>query len=504
MLSTFSKNLTFKIIANSFNVVFNIMMTLLLPKSLGLALFGLFEYVVEVSTQLMTFLQFNVRNYFLDELSKIRRKETFNWFICFLFFAFILCFIVVILGHEMYENKRIETTSNVVIGIIVSISFSILLIASLRSVGDAIGKTKYTERYHAVYKFFLVFVIGVLYYWGFATKLSVLVSYLLIGTGFSLYLIRKIWLFLAKESSEKVKNPDFNRDKLKKIYKDTKPLFVYSFFTLIVEFADRSIIQFIGGNEQQAYFGIASRFSVIAFMLSSSINPLIFREFSRASVEKNTKKLASIISNFMILLFISSAVIGIFLAVNANDILNLFYGDLFAKATIVFALMCIYPLQQSFGQLLNMLFFSTENIRSYRNIAIASTVLGMLLTYFLLMPHSYGGLEMSGTGLAIKRLITQFFGVTVSLFFFGRRLNFSAKKIYLDKIKSCLILVVLAFGINLAFANSNLLLGFELVLKGVIYLSLAFLIYWRFSRFFGIDVALTRIKTEFDAYKNSR
>ena len=90
--------------------------------------------------------------------------------------------------------------------------------------------------------------------------------------------------------------------------------------------------------------------------------------------------------------------------------------------------MALYPIHQTYGQLNGSVFYATDQTKLYRNIGIGMKVFGLLVTFYLIAPSSYGGLALGASGIALSMIIVQFIGVNVQLLFNTKYLNISCMK----------------------------------------------------------------------------
>lgn len=72
-----------------------------------------------------------------------------------------------------------------------------------------------------------------------------------------------------------------------------------------------------------------------------------------------------------------SALIGVFLAVEAPAVTRLFGGRGFVEASWALRLMMFYPMFQTLGQLSGSVFYATGDTPAYRNLGILSFLFGL-------------------------------------------------------------------------------------------------------------------------------
>jgi hypothetical protein len=78
--------------------------------------------------------------------------------------------------------------------------------------------------------------------------------------------------------------------------------------------------------------------------------------------------------------------------------------------------MALFPMFQTYGQLSGSVFYATGQTALYSNIGVFFLILGLPVTYFLIAPHAALGLDTGASGLSLKMVFVQGFGVNVMLY----------------------------------------------------------------------------------------
>ena len=93
-------------------------------------------------------------------------------------------------------------------------------------------------------------------------------------------------------------------------------------------------------------------------------------------------------------------------------------GESFKGAAVIpIALMSLYPIHQTYGQLNSAVYFATGRTKLYRNIGLVIKIFGLFVVYLFLAPKAQLGLNMGSTGLALKMVIVQLVGQNILLWF---------------------------------------------------------------------------------------
>jgi O-antigen/teichoic acid export membrane protein len=175
------------------------------------------------------------------------------------------------------------------------------------------------------------------------------------------------------------------------------------------------------------------------------MTPLIMREFAFAYEERDMARLSVLFERIKIFIFIA-AVAGCFMSVQSEAIVTLFAGDKYSEAIIPVAIMALYPIHQTFGQLSGALLVATGQTRLYATLATVMMIASAPLSYLLLASHNFliPGLALGATGLAIKMVLIQFLGTNVQLYFNTKFLGASFRQWLVLQFKVIGILYLIA------------------------------------------------------------
>ncbi|MBJ6752194.1 lipopolysaccharide biosynthesis protein [Geomonas anaerohicana] len=208
-----------------------------------------------------------------------------------------------------------------------------------------------------------------------------------------------------------------------------KPLTILMAGGFLFLYFDRWFLQLIGGSVQQGYFGLSDRLGAIAFVFTSAMTPLLTREFAFAHEERNMERLVRLFERIKLFLFIA-AMISCFMSAQSATIIKLVGGEKFKGAVLPIAIMALYPIHQTFGQLSGALLMATGQTRLYSKIGLSMLVGSVPITYFLLAPATYAvpGLGLGAGGLALKMVVVQLFATNIQLFCNTRYLKISYLK----------------------------------------------------------------------------
>ena len=149
---------------------------------------------------------------------------------------------------------------------------------------------------------------------------------------------------------------------------------------------------------------------------------LLTREFATAWGEQDLARMRAMFRRVIPMLYAVAAYFSVFVACHAEDVVRLFGGKGWEPGMAAMAIMVLYPMHQTYGQLSGSVFYATGQTGLYRNIGIAGAVAGLPLMYWLLASVDNGGLGLGAVGLALKTVVLQFVMVNVQLWFNTRLL----------------------------------------------------------------------------------
>lgn len=216
------------------------------------------------------------------------------------------------------------------------------------------------------------------------------------------------------------------------IIRYTKELYIYAAPIVALALAtagslifDRWFLQLIGGSVEQGFFSLAFRVGSVSILFSAAMAPLLMREFSKAYGRRDYSTIATLFSRYVPMLYAVAAYFSIFLVVQAKNLSDIIGGTEYRGAVAALAVMSLYPIHQTYGQLSSSLLYSTDRARLYRNIGLIMLPVGILLTVILIGPIQWWGLNLGSTGLALKFILLQFLTVNLHLWFNTKQLNLS-------------------------------------------------------------------------------
>jgi len=440
------KRYFYKLSANFLGLATNVVIQAVIPRGLGPAAYGNFNFLTNFFNQILSFFDSGTSGAFYTKLSK--RQGEFKLTSFYLYFVNLVALLVigfVIITRITGVYPRLYPDQSLLYVYLAAI-FAILTWETqvINMIADAYALTVSVELFKMFQKVAGLVVILILYFQGqinltniFFYNYFILLLLLIACLGI---INRHGYSFLL---NFKLKLAEIKKY-IAEFYKYSHPLFIYSIIGLIAGIFDRWLLQIFAGSSQQGFYSLSYQIGAACFLFSSAMAPLITREFSIAEGNSDRHSIAVLFRKHIPLLYSITACIACFIAVNVNKVTLIMGGNNFKEASLAVAIMAFYPIHQTYGQLSSSVFFATDQTRLYRNIGIIFMLISLPVTYFLIAPNKLYGLNAGSVGLAIKMVLMQFLATNTQLYFNAKLLKLSFWRYFGHQIISISVFIIIA------------------------------------------------------------
>ena len=475
-----NKRYFYKVATGLIGIPIQFVIALIIPRSLGPVAYGQFNFLTNTFSQIFGFFDSGTSiAYFTKLSSNLNSKEVITYYFRVVFFIcltvlFITSSIILLnLEAKVWPDQQIQF-------IYLALAWATLVFIAgiINKTVDAYGITVKGEIINLIQKFFGLFIVLGLFIFSTINLAQyfiyhyLIISFLIIG-----------WLvILANNGINLFKLPALTKihtSSLNKYFWNySSNLIVYSLFGMIVGILDLWMLQYFSGSFQQGYFGFSYKLAALTFLFSKSLTPLITREFTISFKGGNIKEMSLNFKKYIPILYTITAFITVFISIEAREVAIVFGGKQFEGAVLPIALMTLYPIHQSYGQLSASVFYATGKTKLYRNIGCSMLLFGFFISFYLLAPNTYFGLNLGAHGLAIKILVVQFITVNIQLFYNAKFLALNFRKYLSHQFLVVGTFYLLAYSIKyiISYLIENSVVSF--LSCGLIYLVLGvFLIY---------------------------
>jgi O-antigen/teichoic acid export membrane protein len=298
------------------------------------------------------------------------------------------------------------------------------------------------------------------------------------------YFVVIIWAYwFLKDSNVNSSEESCDNDTFKQLAKDywayCKPLVALSLVSFAYDFADRWMLQKFGGSNQQGFFQISSQFATISLLATTSILRVFWKEIAEASACQNEARIAYLYHKVTRSLVMFSAILSGFLIPWSEQIVKLFLGNDYALAWPVLAVMFLYPIHQSLGQIGGTMFLATGRTRTYMLVSMMLGLVSIPATYLIQAPVSnpvLPGLGLGAFGMALKMVILGIVSVNIQAWLVARYHNWKFDWLYqvvgIVSVVGIGYLAKLVVGLfwDLSHSTGVLSLSGPILMAGVLYL----------------------------------
>ncbi len=485
------KRYIYRILSRFFGLLMGLITQGMIPRGLGPVGYGIFSYIENFFSQIMTFLDLGTSTAFYNKIS--RRPKEFG--IISFYFRLLSILISIVIGltiilhvSGIYTDFFPGNINIVLIYLGLGLALITFLSEIITKMMDAFALTIAVEKTKMFLKTITTLAIVVLFFTHtinlrtyyalqyFIFLFPTIMFIIILGkAGHSLF--RNIWALPWKKIMKYARE----------FYEYSSPLISYGLFALALGIFGRWLLQNFSGSSEQGYYGLSYNIGQICFLFTGALTPLLMRELSIAHHKKDLKHMSYLFERFVPALYSLSAFFACFIAVQAKNVIFIFGGSTFSNATIPLMIMIFYPVHQTYGQLVSTVYCATEQTKLYRNIVIPLLCLSLFVSYFFLAPHHLYGLNLGAAGLALEMITSQIIGVNILLFFISRFLAISFRKHLIHQVSVLFIyscMGIVSFYIT-NIITRNIIASFTVA--GMIYSLLAIIMLYAFPHIFGIQ-----------------
>lgn len=486
--SSIKARIAFSFLGNILRSALTVITSILLARGLGPTEFGQFGFLLASFTALTQLLDMGSSNAFLTFISKqIRSKLYLFYYSGWLVIQFLLMFLFITLLAPDYVIQKIwlgESKGTILLAFI-AVFFQQNVWLTISRLGESQRLTGIVQVLSVGVGIAHLLLVGILLY---LDSVSVSLLFQIIAIEIVIALAIAVYIFplqfaVATEPLTTILN-DY------KVY--CKPLIPMTWIALIAAFFDTWFLQLYGGSEEQAYYAVASQFSVICLIATRSLLNILWKEIAEAYANSDLVSVRFLFERSTKGLFYFGAMISGFFIPWTGDVIRLTLGEMFLPGMLTMMIMFLYPVDQARGQVTGTMLLATEQTQVTFVIGALSSIAGVIMTYFMLAPAnaSIPGLDLGSIGLSIKMFFIQFISVNVSIWWISKKLEMKMDWFYqfigFGLFISLGYLNYVLFSIP-AFLDEHLLL--RLILAGLAYLFTSVCVVYNFPTLFGLSQA---------------
>lgn len=419
-----ARRYAFKLLANMASVPVYLVMEVILPRSLGPAMYGNYSFATNFFQHLSGFLDMGTSTCFYNALSR-RQGETglvgfyagISMLVAAITLIASLCMLVPSVGALLMPGVPLWLAPPAALW-----AFLTWWGRVLRSMNDAVGVTVASEMARTATSLFSAALLALLFAGSYLNIHSLFAQqYLMLGATACAY-----WLVTRRHWRVRNQTLRFRLTKeqtcayRREFFHYSHPLFVQMFLSFLLLTSERWLLQWFDGSAEQGFFALSQKVSMACFLFVSAMTPLVMRELSIAWSNNDREAMGRLLTRFAPLLYATAAYFSCFTLAEGPAMVRIFGGEQFSAAILPVQIMALYPLHQAYGQLAGSVFHATGRTSVLRNIAALECVYGFGAAWFFLAPPQLWGLNLGAVGLALKTVLVQCLTVNLYLWLASR------------------------------------------------------------------------------------
>lgn len=413
-----------KLSNNMVGMLGGLVTALLVPKSLGPAHYGDFNFLKDSFDSLVRTMDMNASNAHFTYSSRNARSGTVSQ-VYFYFSLLVGLALSVLVGAAVLSGAASSVlpgqgSSFIFAG--AALGFLAYLASNLTHLSDSKGVTVAIENQRKLITAFSILALLAMYFSGLLSFASFFFYAIAVQAAIVLLsgaLIRKSGVFgfgLGRVSLGEIKSA------ARYFYGYSSPLVAALAFGLVLGFFDRWLLQAVGGSVSQGHYSLALKLSMVCALFTNSMAPVFSQSIASAHASGDMTRVRDLFGKVRVFYF-TAAFISVFFVFHADEIVFLVGGDEYGGASLPVTVMMFYPIHQAFGQLFGSAILSMQFTGIYRNISVLCSSAGLVLSLILIAPPGFAlpGLNMGAAGLAIKVVALQVLSSNLMLFYACRK-----------------------------------------------------------------------------------
>lgn len=395
---------------------------LLIARALNPAGYGDLMFLLGSFMAIRSLLDLGSSNAFFTFLSKRARGRRFyqTYFLWLAFqFAATLALVGMVIPSSVFDRIWLGHNREIVLLAFVATFMQQQVWQTVVQIGEAMRKTVKVQFMNlAVALMYLTVVLLVLEYGRLSVELILLI---LIGQ----YVVAAVaaYRFLEKDIEGPSEEEKSSKEILRDYWQYCKPMVALALVGFAYDFTNKWMLQKFGGATQQGYFQIANQFAAVSLFATTSILNVFWKEIAHAWEMQDRARTSMLYRRVSRGLVMLGACISGLLLPWSEQIVNIFLGSAYAHAWPVLAIMLLYPIHQSMGQIGGTMLLASGQTHRYMFVSVATMLISIPVTYIVLAPASnewLPGLEMGALGMACQMVVLGILSVNVQAWVIAR------------------------------------------------------------------------------------
>ena len=398
----------------------NFVSVLLIARGLGAENYGEFAFLLASFTAIRALLDMGMSGAFFTFLSQKKRNLQFILiYLVWQVFIFSIPFLIIgwAFPKEWIDLIWLDLNKNYILLAFAAVFMKEQVWQALIFIGEA---KRLTERVQVLnVSISATHLLLVIIAWQ-TNRLSVGLIFGLIILEYLIFLPIAWRVFFVKE----LENGEWDGwDVLKEYSVYCAPLFLLSCMSFGSNILDRWFLQYFGGSREQAFYSIGSQFSTICLLLTASMLRIFWKEISEALEKNNLELVQALYIKTCRILFVSTVLFSGFIIPWSRDITQVSLGPEYIDGAVALAIMLLYPIHQSLGQVSTTMLMASSNTKTRLFIGCVSMGVSIPVSYFVqaspdaLVP----GFGLGAVGMAWKMVLLNVIWANLTVWLIARR-----------------------------------------------------------------------------------
>ncbi|MFH1263758.1 MAG: lipopolysaccharide biosynthesis protein [Pseudomonadota bacterium] len=403
------------VVSNGIRALLGLASGVLIARGLNPAGYGDLMFLLGSFVAIRSLLDLGTSSAFFTFLSQQQRGRRFylSYFIWLaLQFVFTVLVVGLIVPDSIVEKAWLGQNRSVVLIAFVAAFMQQQVWQTVSQIGESRRKTLRVQLMNLAIAAFYLAMVSILLAAGRMSVSGILI--ILIGQYGAAALMAR-W-FLGGGMSESAGGDPPWDELVREYLVYCRPLFAVSVVGFLYDYADKWMLQRFGGASQQGYFQIANQFATISLLATTSILTIFWKEIADARAKQDHQRVAGLYRKVSRGLVMLGAMITGLICPWSEQVVGICLGRSYAQAWPVLAIMLLFPIHQSLGQIGGTMLLATGQTRRFMIVSIVMMLLSIPVSYFILAPATGAeipGLGMGAFGIAIKLVLLNIISVNL-------------------------------------------------------------------------------------------
>jgi len=418
-------------------------------------------------------------NFLTSELAKNHKdKLLISFYQVFIILGWVITGIILIVAFGL--NKLIflfpEISNHGYVFLAFLLAYITFMTQMYESISDATGLTKSSSIINLISKFFGVILLIIFIYLVNWINLYSIMFISIIMSLISAFLFAYIlWSNNIDVKLFNISWVDF-KNKFKQFFNYSHPLLTLSIVTFTLGLFMRWGLQLFGGSAEQGYFSFSDSFSGFIIIFGNSITPLLQREFSITYNDSDNERMKLIFERSLLIFISFTSLLSIFVLFNTKTITMLIGGNSYNSSILSTQIMLFYPIPYIANNILYSTCYATNKTKLLRNVQIFIVILNTIITFLLIAPQKYWGLNLGAIGFALSLVAVTYLNHIILLIYCSKMFDLNWFNLifkYLRIIGAFMIIGLFCFFLDKVLTFNPI---YILILNAFLYFSVSILL----------------------------